>query len=404
MINEILQEICELGSSIDSPEGWEFLPPDDRLIAVGRSGVEILEHLRGRFSDSDLCAAGVITTVDGESVKIHPALDARSLLLQKVMHDDQLIDLSTHRGSIRSTSPPCFDISRDSDTVAKVAKWDNSLFVAFRTPDLLALRKLGLPVVGSAGLGSLSGEQLAELFGPSDDSSLDRVRFMNDLAPVFQNVEQIVLVGWSVTGVSLEVPESVLNVVDVLYEAERAFELITDDLLVWQPSIIEIRRFEAGRHARDPALICAAIRESVKCSAKPIRHFVKRGTHLQNDVASSRAKLESELAKYGCNPSIYLSEAVKDYRDNLDLEFVQPIRDEAASTFVDPLDRPLLHLLADVIARIQANDPLLLKATNRKTPRPIEPGSDHGLEQRQLWDMAIALYRELKRTQQMSHR
>jgi hypothetical protein len=404
MISEILQEICELGSSIDSPEGWEFLPPDDRLVVVGRSGVEILEHLRDRFSDSDLCAAGVITNVDGESVQIHPALDARSLLLQKVMHDDQLIDLSTHRGSIRSTSPPCFDISRDSDTVAKVAKWDNSLFVAFRTPDLLALRKLGLPVVGSAGLGSLSGEQLAELFGPSDDSSLGRVRFMNDLAPVFQNVEQIVLVGWSVTGVSLEVPESVLNVVDVLYEAERAFELITEDLLVWQPSIIEIRRFEAGRHARDSALICAAIRESVKCSAKPIRHFVKRGTHLQNDVASSRAKLESELAKYGCNPSIYLSEAIKDYRNNLDLEFVQPIRDEAASPFVDPLDRPLLHVFADVVGRIQANDPLLLKATNGKTPRPIEPGSDHGLEQRHLWAMAIALYRELKRTQQMSHR
>lgn len=404
MINEILQEICELGSSFDSPEGWEFLPPDDRLIVVGRSGVEILEHLRGRFSDSDLCAAGVITTVDGESVKIHPALDARSLLLQKVMHDDQLIDLSTHRGSIRSTSPPCFDISRDSDTVARIAKSDKSLFVAFRTPDLLALRQLGLPVVGSAGLGSLSDEQLAELFGPSDNSSFGRVRFMNDLAPILQNVEQIVLVGWSVTGVSLDVPESVRNVVAVLHEAERAFELITDDLLVWQPSTRDIIRFEAGRHARCSARICEAIRASVKSSAKPIRHFVKRGSHLQNDVASSRAKLESELAKHGCNPSNYLSEAVKNYRDNLDLEIVQPIRDEAASTFVDPLDRPLLHLLADVIARIQANDPLLLKATNRKTPRPIEPGSDHGLEQRQLRDMAIALYRELKRTQQMSHR
>jgi hypothetical protein len=42
------------------------------------------------------------------------------------MHHDQLIDLSTHRGSIRSTSPPCFDISRDSDTVARIAKWDKS--------------------------------------------------------------------------------------------------------------------------------------------------------------------------------------------------------------------------------------------------------------------------------------
>ncbi|MBI1311093.1 hypothetical protein GC176_07275 [bacterium] len=398
MMNAVFQRICEFGSSIDSPEGWEFLPPDDRLIVVDRSGHEILELLRGDFSDTDLVAAKVITDVTGVASQLNPALDASSLLVQKVMRGDRLIDLSTHRGSICSPSPPCFDISRDVETVRRTRLWQKNLFVVFCTSDLSVLRKLGLPVVGSAGLGSLSGKQLVELFGPRDGFDYGPVRHVRNSAPVFRCVERLVLVGWSVTGMTLHVSDTGREIIDALHAAIRAYCFLTDDVLVWQPSSRDISRFEVGRRARDTEMLCVSFRQSLKNSVRPIRYFVKHGAHLSHSLSSARERLRIELEKHGRSPSAFLTQAILEYREGLDSEIVKPIRDEAASPFVDPSKRPLFHLLADIVAQIHKNDPLLLEAGNGMSARSNGSSGNGVDEQCRLWDKAIAVYRELKST------
>lgn len=382
----IIKAIAERTSVAELPKEWQFISPDPQVRAVAYDALGLLSSLRDAFSDDELVEANIAgTDADGQSILIG-ALDLDPLVLQTVQSAGQLIDLTSPKGSVLSALPPSFDAPRDEVVHSRCKEWADQIIVAPAAPEIVLMSALGLPVVPSTGLEHLTVHDLKLLLGEPGEESHSDVKYMDSMAPIRKSADQIVLMPWTFDEPEVDIASDILGVISFLRQMKKHFRFDTSIFSVWDISARSREALLAAKACRSEELVVHALKSSLRLDTKALDYFEERGSHLPRDFRNARESLIRQLKRSRLLGFVgsRTKSAAEDFEAALEETVILPILDQAAAPLTEPLNRPLLLMLANLLQQMTRYDPILRKFESLKSGK-----RDSGADQDLAWLMQL---------------
>ena len=242
-------------------------------------------------------------------------------------------------GSLRGDGVPSLIAATDGNTASGLRNSKNRLLAAFDIRDLAILRSVGLPATLANGLAELDGSGLRRLLGQPQGHAQCAVSPCAS-APaqrdeLWNSVETLVLVGWSIGGLSLGKPRGFPAVSALFGRVRRCFAFDTSRIMVWRPTQVEFQQIELAVGLRDEELVRQVIVSSAASSLRPIEHYandnpavpVREAFRQARETLMAELRLEQDQQLL----SIMVPKFLKEYNRTFERAFVEALVGKALS-------------------------------------------------------------------------
>ena len=166
----------------------------------------LLAGLGGQFPEEELAATGLLVRKANGELELSTNLmtSPRVVAVLRATAESTPYDILGPCGSLAGEQVPCLTAARDAYTAECLPEWRKCLFLAFDVVSLAILRSLGLPVTLAHGLEGLDGDGLRGLLGEPRGLTQGPTRpspaGCTEQHELWNTVDKLVLVGWSVAG------------------------------------------------------------------------------------------------------------------------------------------------------------------------------------------------------------
>jgi hypothetical protein len=369
------------------PRAWDFLKPSSNLLRLGTPPGLVAEELQRQFSSDDLLRARILLAAADGSVGLNPAFGDGASVFALIRKDNELCDVMSARGSLRSRLPSVeFAAAVNSDDDNQPAQ--NALLVASDS-DAVVLAALGIRFFWAHGLENVSAERVKRLF-PKDTEAQCRQRFWT-------------LVGFTLDPLSHEPPPLFKR---ILYNMRVLQDHCHCDFgslaKVWQPKFEHIDELRTAVNYRNPIAIVNLVRHSIKTQKVKLADYQplrKPDPNLR--LAETAANLRRALQQSKWLPFRQgAREALSLYEDEYRASVLSRFDDEAASA-PDALEAMLFYQARELSEFWFQSQPIVDKARRAVKGETTDDGAEFGaadLDQRlRLSDQLLKLHRAISR-------
>lgn len=399
----VLEDFVELLAPFELPDPLGFLPPSP---AVRRLPVDLdaaISKLAGNHRSQELVHAGLAVVHEDGGLNPSPRLGSGGDLCLVVRNArGEAMEILTSHGTLTEQALPLVAAFQDAagQTMKKAAcgRGRRRLFVCFSLEDAGVLRALDFPTTIARGLDELTPENLIQLslalgpdwagnWGTALESeapvhlrdnpgvlNFDALGWspptMEDLPPELAGEQarkaaripwpQVVLVGWSPSRWSSELPPSLAPLSKYLAQLGRDLGIPASDVACWSVTEEELARLRELAVYRRGSLISEALRALAKSGSRPLvpppqqplfeppQNFAEARADLLDHVAPQMS-VPGWLAFYQAGRSgSYPQHAIGAHVAQMQFrEVVQPLIADAATT-PDAVQRSRKVLLAEL--------------------------------------------------------
>jgi hypothetical protein len=382
---DIFQQIVAACAPVRFQRPWGFLSCQSDCFGGIANCTAMLEMLRQQFGDAALQEAGVLQQPKDGPPLVHPGLTSgEGIVVLRPSPDAPPADLSTSHGCL-SGLPPLFATAQDRWT-QEAHELCPLFFAVFSLRDLRLLRSLGLPVALAAGLDQLNAKTLRLMAKAFDVSSAHAPDSIPKVAPAsaapdcngsllegreaktpqdttsrqscadmgLQSRRLLIIVGWSLSDLSLGIPGGVAPLARHLARAEESLDLDVENFAVWVPTPDEVEKIRFASQVRDEESLRRLVSHAQ--NLLEIQEFLDlakppdpKPPKVTEDYISLRRKLAAgfrEQAQSGSAPPD-LQQTWKRYEAQVRLELVEPLRRQALEA-----EDPALRCAGDELASL----------------------------------------------------
>jgi hypothetical protein len=398
MSGKIRQRIFRQSQPAAAGGAWTFLPPVASLRILPFAEAAGLEELRKEFSADQLEAARVVVRRPDQELELNPVLGGASRrgLFLRPAKAEAPVDIVNQSGSLTTADPPAFGCGRDEFTNHHSQDLQIVLAVC-SDDDLVVSRALGLPCTPAAGLDSLNGRQVRQLFGRASGSPSK-----SNTAPVAAGNGRLLIAAWNIAELTHELPGEVPPIVECLLAVEDAYEVETfRGVGIWRPTESEFDGIRSAARFQDSALARQLIRDSLGRSACSARQFEEEAARRRPvDYPTARRDLLRTLEKareFGFqHPEV--AKKLEEFDRSFSSHVIDAILRDAMKA-ADSVDRTLLLMAAELMGHWHASTTLVRSTregiSGRGQPRAAALQPSEWQEQLQIVNTAIKIHKTL---------
>ena len=364
-----------------SPDGlWQKFQAHTDIWRPALSDPEAaLAILREQFEDNELRESGIAVGEPPDPLVLNPILCRPSSLILALrrMAEDAAFDLVADGRALSTQLPACAGM-RDNRMQALAAS-SGFLAFTFSMEDLAVLRLMGIPAMPANGMEDVSREMFVEVRRllamctereateipsvravdqtgdpstanepeESDDSvweeSLSNAP-LNSTSPYFSEATDLILVGWSPSGVNLQQPDGLMDVMSHFVALEENLGLVMDEVFVWKPSAADLDRLASCLQHGEREDVREAILASMDQSMNFIEQFVRENSSMQIALAHPSHPLDS---MQGPSATGFAKKQAWAEYDNVVSAQVTLSLSQLATAVNDPVKRCLIVTAAD---------------------------------------------------------
>ena len=316
MRRRLLTRIEEQTSPAPLPKRWSFLRYSRSVRRQSGDASELIAFLKTEFNEAELRAAGVLEQGTGDELQLSSVLgEAASSFVIRRDSERSPTDVVSARGLLSSATPEWLRLAAErADTRNERPE---VVLAAFDDNDLLVLHRLGLKYTSAAGLATICGNHVRELFTA-------RARHSE------QRKYTLTIPGWQIANAINEPTPLTRRAIAHIAEIPHHYGHDPAAVFrVWLPAAAEFRDICGAMEFADPRLVARALRKSLNHSqyspADALRVISDR-TEISYGVARSqlhRALLASRIAPRAGEVDIALSKFWKAFQKSVVNKFLK---------------------------------------------------------------------------------
>lgn len=331
---------------------WQALQVPDDVRCLPASPDDMIGALRQKFSDAQLLEAGVAAVMD-ESMAIQPAPvlcgEDKLIIALRKTRTSEPFELLTAGGILSGRMLPICASSRDERVRNMIqATKHNVLCVSTSLTDLAVLSSLKIPATLATGLADLSGSYLQQVqeefhlcpMKPKTYEDFFRVAEEEDKK---ESSHDFVLVGCSLTELSLNKPEGLSAIASHLAGVEEYIDVPLDRFYVWYPTMKAMNQIGFCLKHADRHKVRDVILESIDLSTGQL--IAPRQSN-QDDSPRNLEEAIQRLSHLRSKPRRNFDDerlAWEDIQHLIKRDSIGPLQ-QAAEDAVDPIERDFLGL------------------------------------------------------------
>jgi hypothetical protein len=428
--------------------GQQVAEPDD-LYTGCPHGNEVLAVLAETFTTCDQIAAGVAYGAP-EALALYPALVGveRKFVALRAAADQPPFAIQTESGLLPPGASPIESIFQDYRITSGLCEPGDCLLIAADMENIVALRRLGWPaflaqdllpfslvrwskLTAACGWAQPNGLELpvnsvaadtetttvATPTNPEVSSALQSVLPANPdgldeppepalvatgSEPPLPKFITLVLVGWSVARLALDLPSVIALLASALWDAHRYLGIDLSPCPVWLPTAPELTRIKYCREMGAKPALAQAVQQSLDRSLFTVEEAQHRqATAAREPVSYLDAYHELEKCQRAAATNAQAVDQSRAaqlvYAAAVDRELILPLREQALANR-DPQKRSLSLIAADLAELLHHQAPFVLTSPDlslhgRRDTRELCAANSY----LKTFTQYLNLYRELHR-------